>query len=47
MKKFKVSFYIKGHGQTTIIFASSSSQAVVLCKQQFPEASSISASEVP
>jgi len=47
MKKFKVSFYLKGHGTSTIIFAPSQSQAIALCKQQFPEASSISASEVP
>jgi hypothetical protein len=46
MKKFKVTFYLKGHGQSTTIEAPSQSQAVTLIKSQYPGATGISAIEI-
>jgi len=45
MKKFKVTFYLNGHGMSTTIEATSQSQAISLIKNQYPGATSISASE--
>jgi hypothetical protein len=46
MKQFRVTFYIQGHGRSTVIFARYKEEAIALCREQYPEATSINASEV-
>ena len=46
MKKFKVTFYLNGHGMSTTVEATSQSQAVSLIKSQYPGATGICASEM-
>jgi hypothetical protein len=46
MRKWKVTFYLNGHGMETIIHAPSQSQAITMIKAQYPNASSINAVEI-
>jgi len=46
MKRFRVSFYIQGHGRSPVIFARYKEEAIALGREQYPEAISINASEI-